>query len=574
VINAFRTIDSRLEQILDKSILPSSYNGKNTSEEDRRCLRLNYLAFDILGNSLSKEDYHAFIIRYDEPIHDAHDIWTRIKSKFDESKHDSSYDASTSFSSCETNPLKEEEENECWRPNDESTSPKGLSSHFDSHICCVANENDSGSTNEDEEVERSFMQIYAHLSLEDKAVILKLLKRAREQSEARQMLEDILSIKMLRFDELTKEHEELKCSHVDLVQRYETISIEQDNSLHCIAQLVNRNALLKDRVEKLKVENLAFQEKYDMLLCSHENLMDDHIMLNIAHEVMIENLKSQQPHSCTCIQIETILPCANACCPSTSKSSFELEFAGTKDDTYQKLREENERLKMSLTQLKGKCIAQPSQDNRDHMVKKLDTGTTVACTKSLEENVKGLRIVKRKEQKKKTNTSAESLNHASMQGNIQGNNQVTLHTERSKKCSECFEKGHSIRSCSYIKNDLIINKDDKLCFKYSKKGHLIKSCPYLKQKGIVLEKKILTNHVASKKQGKKKSSKLEDRLCYICRKKGHQCKDCPIGNYPTSSLSIISHVTRQPKIATCARKVMSLPSANTKDFWVPRSFVD
>jgi hypothetical protein len=28
VINAFRTIDSRLEQILDKSVIPSSYNGK------------------------------------------------------------------------------------------------------------------------------------------------------------------------------------------------------------------------------------------------------------------------------------------------------------------------------------------------------------------------------------------------------------------------------------------------------------------------------------------------------------------------------------------------------------------
>jgi hypothetical protein len=95
--------------------------------------------------------------------------------------------------------------------------------------------------------------------------------------------------------------------------------------------------------------------------------MDDHIILNIAHEVVIENLKSQQPHSCTCIKIETILPCANACCPSTSKSSCELELAGTNDDTYQKLKEENERLKMSLTQLKGKCIAQPSQDNRDHM---------------------------------------------------------------------------------------------------------------------------------------------------------------------------------------------------------------
>jgi hypothetical protein len=77
--------------------------------------------------------------------------------------------------------------------------------------------------------------------------------------------------------------------------------------------------------------------------------MDDHIILNIAHEVVIENLKSQQPHSCTCIQIETTLPCANACCPSTSKSSFELEFAGINDDSYQKLKKENERLIRSLT---------------------------------------------------------------------------------------------------------------------------------------------------------------------------------------------------------------------------------
>jgi hypothetical protein len=236
VINDFRTIDPQSKQILDKSIIPPSYDKKNASEEDQRCLRLNYLAFDILGNSLSKEDYHAFIIRYDELIHDVHDIWTRIKNRFDESKHVSSYDASTSFSPCESNPLKEEEEeNERWRPNDESTSPEGWSSHFNSHICCVANENGSGSTNEDEEDERSFMQLYARLSLEDMAVMLKLLKRAREKSEALHKLEDILFTKNQSLEELTKEHEELKCSHVDLVQRYETISIEQDSSLLCVA---------------------------------------------------------------------------------------------------------------------------------------------------------------------------------------------------------------------------------------------------------------------------------------------------------------------------------------------------
>jgi hypothetical protein len=48
-------------------------------------------------------------MNYNEHISDAHDIWTRIKSKFNKSKHISS---STSFSPCETNPLKEEEENE------------------------------------------------------------------------------------------------------------------------------------------------------------------------------------------------------------------------------------------------------------------------------------------------------------------------------------------------------------------------------------------------------------------------------------------------------------------------------
>jgi DNA-directed RNA polymerase subunit M/transcription elongation factor TFIIS len=97
--------------------------------------------------------------------------------------------------------------------------------------------------------------------------------------------------------------------------------------------------------------------------------------------------------------------------------------------------------------LKGKCIAQPSQGNRDDMVKKLETGTTVACTRSLEEKVKNLRNVKRE----KINTSTKSLNHASIQGNIQGNDQATLHTKKNKKCSECFEKGHLIRSCPYVK---------------------------------------------------------------------------------------------------------------------------
>jgi hypothetical protein len=52
------------------------------------------------------------------------------------------------------------------------------------------------------------------------------------------------------------------------------------------------------------------------------------------------------------------------------------------------LKEEVGRLRRSLTLLKGKCHAQPSQDNRDNMVKKLEKGTTVACTKPHQKNTK------------------------------------------------------------------------------------------------------------------------------------------------------------------------------------------
>jgi hypothetical protein len=47
---------------------------------------------------------------------------------------------------------------------------------------------------------------------------------------------------------------------------------------------------------------------------------------------------------------------------------------------------------------------------------------------------------------------------------------------------------------------------------------MVKSCPYVKQKGIVLEKKIFTNHVASKRQGKNKSSKWRSHLLHMPKK--------------------------------------------------------
>jgi hypothetical protein len=41
-----------------------------------------------------------------------------------------------------------------------------------------------------------------------------------------------------------------------------------------------------------------------MLSYSHNELVDDHIMLDIAHEVVITSLNSCEPHSCTCDQLD------------------------------------------------------------------------------------------------------------------------------------------------------------------------------------------------------------------------------------------------------------------------------
>jgi hypothetical protein len=129
------------------------------------------------------------------------------------------------------------------------------------------------------------------------------------------------------------------------------------------------------------------QERHDVLLCSQHEFMDDHIMLDIAHEFMLTNLKTYQPHKCTCTQIETILPCANNCCSQASQTSIELEISGISNGSItkekEKFKEEVGRLRRSVRQLRRKCYAQPSQDNRENMVKKLEKGTIVASTSSI-----------------------------------------------------------------------------------------------------------------------------------------------------------------------------------------------
>jgi hypothetical protein len=92
-----------------------------------------------------------------------------------------------------------EEENDRWRPNDESTSSQGSSFKSTSHMCFVANGSDSESESEDEEEHESdsedegdLQQFFAQLSNKNRMRLLKLMKRAEEQKEMLHKQEDFL----------------------------------------------------------------------------------------------------------------------------------------------------------------------------------------------------------------------------------------------------------------------------------------------------------------------------------------------------------------------------------------------
>ena len=97
-------------------------------------------------------------------------------------------------------------------------------------------------------------------------ILIKLLGRNKEQGEMLLRLEETLIKTNNNMENMTKEHEELRCSHDDLVQRYDSILIEQrnnDDALSCVAQLKIENAMLERQVELLSHDKLALTEKYD-----------------------------------------------------------------------------------------------------------------------------------------------------------------------------------------------------------------------------------------------------------------------------------------------------------------------
>jgi hypothetical protein len=115
-------------------------------------------------------------------------------------------------------------------------------------------------------------------------------------------------------------------------------------------------------------------------------------LLESAHEIMVKTVKHSQPHTCTFVQPSIDLSCANSCCSQAKTSCDEHVHVETYDSLItsenNELQRENEMLKMELSRLKDKGHVQPCQDNRAHMVNKLEKGSTITCAKLPQINFK------------------------------------------------------------------------------------------------------------------------------------------------------------------------------------------
>jgi hypothetical protein len=189
-------------------------------------------------------------------------------------------------------------------------------------------------------------------------------------------------------------------------------------------------------------------------------------MLDVAHEVVIANLNSCEPHSCTRAHLDNISPCANLCC-SKERQFLKHQAVGSKE----KLLINKERNKKAK-QLRRRHIPQPPKDIHGRVVKKLETGETAASVKLHKKDVpKAINeaIDMNKEKSKNSISHVVCTDHLSVSSK-------SKKRRGKRRCFKCKELDHFIASCPHKDKD----EGMRRCFGCNDKDHMITSCPLMK----------------------------------------------------------------------------------------------
>jgi hypothetical protein len=245
-------------------------------------------------------------------------------------------------------------------------------------------------------------------------------------------------------------------------EKLEKENVFATNVSSCVDPLEKENANLKTQLEVLTSKHVKMHKDHEVIKCSHENLQDACVMLQVSHEVVVTSVKHFQPPTpkCTCSLNFINFVCANVCCSQSQQSSVEQIHVDSCDDL---IAEENDilklevrRLELEMIKLQGKALRQPTQDNHDHIVNKLESGTTV--TRSFSQQKYKSSHHKRQEKVK------NDLKHI--------------------KCFKCSDMGHYAFMCSaQVESKTRLSRSQRrhlrtiTCFVCKKQGHRILSCP-------------------------------------------------------------------------------------------------
>jgi hypothetical protein len=141
-----------------------------------------------------------------------------------------------------------------------------------------------------------------------------------------------------------------------LIGKHENLEKEYacaTNVSSCVDPLEKEDANLKAQLEVLTSKHVKMQKDYEMHKCSHEDLQDVHVMLQVSHDFVITSVKHFQPHTqeCTCSPNFINPICANACYSQSPQSNVEQINVDSCDDL---IAEENDTLNLEVKRLEQK----------------------------------------------------------------------------------------------------------------------------------------------------------------------------------------------------------------------------
>ncbi|TVU38197.1 hypothetical protein EJB05_11553, partial [Eragrostis curvula] len=358
---------------------------------------------------------------------------------------------SSGFGRTETSPTRNEENDWCrFRPSEESVfSSDSEGEHF---MCLMAKGKKKPIKKDESESEDDDLE-FNKLSKKDMYKIMKLMKKIEEQ--------------------------ELQ------LEKQEEFLIEKMEELEALTSLQQKNYNLKAQLGVLTSKQVTLQKSHEELLCSNENLIEAHALLEISHEIVLTMVKSYQPHTCNCtsIQMSIDLPCANICCSQVKPSCDEHII----------------RPSNKLKKIHDKSDKQ--------MFKKKTQIMYLECS---------------------------SIGHFASKGPSKKIDQTSLSRRQrrlsQRKCFGCMEEGHKIASCPK-KGKGVLTSQNRM-FRFDKpevpvsveKPQDIERCG----KGFVSAyNRYMGKCGSTRRQIKDKEKRIKYRICYTCRTKGHIGKHCP-----------------------------------------------